>query len=133
MNGGETFAPPSHGGGQGFESPRLQIRAEELKEYGTRLLHVFGPANEGDLHTIVQLRRTVEFLRYRLTAGDVYDRTVDVARVVRGQEDEGRSKFDGLTGAAHWGLSAELGDRLALHRGRDDRGPHRARRDAVGP
>ena len=45
--------PPLHGGGQGFESPRLQIRAEELKEYGTRLLHVFGPANEGDLHTIV--------------------------------------------------------------------------------
>ena len=29
------------------------IRVEELKEYGTRLLHVFGPANEGDLHTIV--------------------------------------------------------------------------------
>jgi hypothetical protein len=32
---------------------RDSIRAEELKEYGTRLLHVFGPANEGDLHTIV--------------------------------------------------------------------------------
>jgi hypothetical protein len=32
---------------------RDSIRVEELKEYGTRLLHVFGPANEGDLHTIV--------------------------------------------------------------------------------
>ena len=32
---------------------RDSIRVEELKEYGTRLLHVLGPANEGDLHTIV--------------------------------------------------------------------------------
>src|ERR671920_327096 len=73
------------------------------------------------------------FLRYRLTSCDVYGGTVHVARVVRGEEDEGGGKFGWLTRTAHRGLSSELGDRLTLHRGRDDRGPHRAGRDAVCP
>ena len=78
-----------------------ESRGEERKEYVPHLLHVFGSANAGYLHTIASLVQTVEFLRYRLTPGDVYDGTVDVARVVRGQEDEGGGKFDGLTRAAH--------------------------------
>jgi hypothetical protein len=50
-----------------------------LAEHATPLLHVFGPTNERDLQTIVLLRQSVKFSRYRLTAGDVYDRTVNIA------------------------------------------------------
>src|SRR5215203_5885779 len=112
---------------------RTETLAEERADYATRVPHVFGPANAGYLHTIASPIQTVWFLRHRLTACDVYGGTVDVARVVRGEEDEGGGELDGLTGSAHRGLSSELGDRLTLHRSRDDRGPHRAWRDAVGP
>jgi hypothetical protein len=52
---------------------RDSIRVEELKEYGTPLLHVFAPANEGDLHTIVEL--TAVLIRVDPAAGSQRGRT----------------------------------------------------------
>src|SRR5215211_3805440 len=70
---------------------------------------------------------------YGLTAGYVYDRAVDEARLLGGQEHEGGGEFRRLAGTSHRRLLAELGDRIARHGGGYDRRPHRTRGDDVGP
>ena len=50
------------------------------------------------------------FLSHWLAAGDVDGRAVEIARLLRGEEDEYGGKFGGLRRAAHRGLLPKLGD-----------------------
>src|SRR5919107_4500530 len=67
-------------------------------------------------------------LGQRGSAGNAQDLTVDVARLLGGQEDVGGGKLGWLCGAPHRRLLlTELGDKLGGHGGRNEQGPHRTR------